>query len=132
MKNSADRGDAIEGQLAYQKEILPKEFSIGYSGDWNVTAALIAGADAWYSVLGGILPEPCLGIVRAARHGDHTEVHGLDATLARCGSFLKRSRAFALSTLSQSSSKSVPPSPHGQSSRFPLPRSTRSPKSRPV
>lgn len=82
MKNSADRGDAIEGQLAHQKEILPKGFSIGYSGDWNATAALIAGADTWYSVLGGILPEPCLAIVRAARHGDHTEVHRIDATLA--------------------------------------------------
>ena len=82
IKNSADRGDAIKGQLAHQKKIVPKGFSIGYSGDWNATEALIAGADTWYSVLGGILPDPCLRMVRAAQHGDHTEAHRIDATLA--------------------------------------------------
>ncbi|AMX98844.1 dihydrodipicolinate synthase family protein [Mesorhizobium ciceri] len=82
IKNSADRGDAIKGQLAHQKKIVPKGFSIGYSGDWNATEALIAGADTWYSVLGGILPDPCLRMVRAAQHGDHAEAHRIDATLA--------------------------------------------------
>ncbi|CAH2399163.1 dihydrodipicolinate synthase family protein [Mesorhizobium escarrei] len=82
IKNSADRGDAIKGQLAHQKKIVPKGFSIGYSGDWNATEALIAGADTWYSVLGGILPDPCLRMVRAAQHGDYTEAHRIDATLA--------------------------------------------------
>ncbi|MBZ9993986.1 dihydrodipicolinate synthase family protein [Mesorhizobium sp. BH1-1-4] len=81
VKNPTDRGDAIQGHLADQRQIVPKEFSIGYSGDWNATPAMIAGADTWYSVLGGILPEPCMGIVRAAQQGDHVQARRIDATL---------------------------------------------------
>jgi 4-hydroxy-tetrahydrodipicolinate synthase len=61
---------------------VPDGLSIGYSGDWNAAEAMIAGADTWYSVLGGILPEPCLEIVRAAQRGDAEKVRRIDATLA--------------------------------------------------
>ena len=43
---------------------------------------MIAGADTWYSVLGGLFPEICLGIVRAAQRGDAGEARRLDAELA--------------------------------------------------
>jgi 4-hydroxy-tetrahydrodipicolinate synthase len=82
IKNPTDGGYAIQGHLADQRQIVPKGFSIGYSGDWNATEAMIAGADTWYSVLGGILPEPCLRIVRAAQHGDDVEARRIDAALA--------------------------------------------------
>lgn len=59
--------DAIAPHLTAQRASLPKDFSIGYSGDWFCAEAMIAGADTWFSVLGGILPELCLNIVAAAQ-----------------------------------------------------------------
>lgn len=67
IKNPTEKSDAIEGHLAGQRSIVPEGFSIGYSGDWNATEAMLAGADTWYSVLGGILPEVCTKIVKARR-----------------------------------------------------------------
>ncbi|MEA1833179.1 dihydrodipicolinate synthase family protein [Methylobacterium durans] len=52
--------------------------SIGYSGDWGAADALLAGADAWYSVVAGLLPRLALSLVRAARAGDEAEVRRID------------------------------------------------------
>ncbi|MBV9077550.1 MAG: dihydrodipicolinate synthase family protein, partial [Methylobacteriaceae bacterium] len=49
---------------------------------WNCAEALLAGADAWYSVIGGVLPGPAAAITRAARAGDAAEARRLDARLA--------------------------------------------------
>lgn len=75
-------GEEIAANLASLRESVPSHFSVGYSGDWYTTAALIAGADAWYSVLGGILPEVCLRITRAVQSGNVEEARALDARLA--------------------------------------------------
>lgn len=58
------------------------DFAIGYSGDWGAAAALLAGADAWYSVIAGLLPVPALHLTRAGRAGDATAVAALDAAFA--------------------------------------------------
>ncbi|MFX7849343.1 dihydrodipicolinate synthase family protein, partial [Acinetobacter baumannii] len=58
-----------------------RDFSLGFSGDWKVTETLIAGADAWYSVVGGLFPEPCMAIVRAVREGKPAEARKLNAEL---------------------------------------------------
>ena len=42
---------------------------------------MIAGADASYSVLAGLFPEPYLAIVRAAQRGDAEEARRLNAML---------------------------------------------------
>ncbi|RJT41514.1 dihydrodipicolinate synthase family protein [Mesorhizobium waimense] len=81
IKNPTDGTDTINSHLAEHRRIVPEEFSIGYSGDRNCCEAMIAGADTWYSVLGGILPEPCLKIVRAAQRGDAEEARRLDRKL---------------------------------------------------
>ncbi|GLK79122.1 dihydrodipicolinate synthase family protein [Methylopila turkensis] len=57
-------------------------FAVGYSGDWGMAASMLAGADAFYSVLGGMLPQPALALVRAAQAGDAEEARRIDATLA--------------------------------------------------
>lgn len=54
------------------------EFSIGYSGDWGSSHALLAGADAWYSVVAGLLPVPALLLADAAQQGKHGEVEALN------------------------------------------------------
>lgn len=52
------------------RDQLPEGFRIGVSGDAFGAAGLNAGCDAWYSAVGGTLPEPTLRITRAARAGD--------------------------------------------------------------
>lgn len=57
--------------------------AIGYSGDWGAVDALLAGADAWYSVLAGLLPHHTLGLARAAQGGNLAEAARLEAGLQR-------------------------------------------------
>ncbi|APG93069.1 dihydrodipicolinate synthase family protein [Sinorhizobium americanum] len=81
IKNPTDKPEEIEAHLAGQRSTTPQDFSIGYSGDWNATEAIICGADTWYSVLAGIMPDICLRIVRAAQQGDMAEARRLDGLL---------------------------------------------------
>ncbi len=78
---TTDREETLR-HLAALRGAVREGFSLGYSGDWNSTEAMIAGADTWYSVLGGLFPGICLKIVKAARQGDHAGARRLDAALA--------------------------------------------------
>ncbi|NNH80797.1 dihydrodipicolinate synthase family protein [Rhizobium laguerreae] len=55
--------------------------AIGYSGDWGAAEALLSGADAWYSVIGGVLPRVALALSKAAIAGEGGEAHRLDGLL---------------------------------------------------
>ncbi len=55
--------------------------AIGYSGDWGAAEALLAGADAWYSVVAGFLPEISMQMVRAARAADRPEALRINGLL---------------------------------------------------
>lgn len=57
----------------------PRDFKIGYSGDWGAGDSLIAGGDAWYSVVAGLLPEQALALARAAMSGDIDQAGWLDS-----------------------------------------------------
>ncbi|QDM18125.1 dihydrodipicolinate synthase family protein [Tardiphaga sp. vice352] len=63
------------------RDAVPSGFSIGYSGDWNATEALLAGGDAWYCVAAGLFPKACLAIVHAVQTGDVAEARRLNAEL---------------------------------------------------
>ncbi|WP_323014498.1 dihydrodipicolinate synthase family protein [Devosia sp.] len=82
IKNPAWTAQDAPGLLARQRALVPAGFSIGCSGDWLASETMIAGADAWYSVLGGLFPHICLKIIRAARDGQADEARRLDAELA--------------------------------------------------
>jgi len=69
---------AFKAELDRLRRGTPGDFAIGYSGDWGAADALLAGANAWYSVIGGLLPEPALKLVRAAQAGDAAEVRRID------------------------------------------------------
>jgi 4-hydroxy-tetrahydrodipicolinate synthase len=60
---------AAREHVAGIRRVLPEGVTIGVSGDAFAAAGLDAGCDAWYSVLGGALPEPALRIIRAAQNG---------------------------------------------------------------
>jgi 4-hydroxy-tetrahydrodipicolinate synthase len=59
----------------------PEGFSVGFSVDMNATEAMIAGGDAWYSVLGGLFPAPVVAIRRAVAAGDFEAARRLDRAL---------------------------------------------------
>lgn len=67
--------------IAALREAVPAGFPIGFSGDWNVTEALIAGGAAWFSVAGGLFPRTCLAIVRAVAAGETERARALNAEL---------------------------------------------------
>lgn len=56
-------------RVAAIRAAIPKHVTIGVSGDASAATGLNAGCDAWYSVIGGILPTCALAIARAAQEG---------------------------------------------------------------
>jgi len=81
VKNPAPTGDQAGREISDLRARVPPGFSLGYSGDWRATEALIAGGDAWYSVLAGLFPKPCLDLVSAVDRGDVDEARRLDRQL---------------------------------------------------
>jgi 4-hydroxy-tetrahydrodipicolinate synthase len=81
VKNPAPTGELAKQDIAGLRALLPPDFSLGYSGDWRAAEALIAGGDAWYSVLAGLFPRPCVDLIRAVERGDIEEARRLDRTL---------------------------------------------------
>jgi 4-hydroxy-tetrahydrodipicolinate synthase len=69
----------VTDDFAALKNHLPADFVIGYSGDWGCAGALLAGAQTWYSVVGGILPDSAMRLTQAALAGDATLTAKLNA-----------------------------------------------------
>lgn len=84
----------FEGEMARLRAKTPREFSIGYSGDWGAAAALLSGCDAWYSVIAGLLPSEALALTRAAQAGDASEVQRLDQALQPLWNLFKEFGSF--------------------------------------
>lgn len=60
--------DEAPTRIAALRSALPEGLALGVSGDQFAAGGLNAGADVWFSVIGGLLPEECLAITRAAGH----------------------------------------------------------------
>lgn len=69
-------------QVELIRAVVPERVSIGISGDASAANGLIAGCDAWYSVIGGTLPAIALEITRAAQRGDAHEARAASERLA--------------------------------------------------
>ncbi|KQP24221.1 dihydrodipicolinate synthase family protein [Methylobacterium sp. Leaf100] len=89
VKSPACAPPEITAHLQGLREAVTAGFSLGYSGDWNTVEALLAGADTWYSVMGGLFPQTAMAIVRAIRTGDHTAARELDVRLQPLWSLFK-------------------------------------------
>lgn len=77
-------------ELARLRAVVPADFAIGYSGDWGAAPALLAGADGFFSVAAGLLPEPFLRLGRAAMAGDAAAAARLDDALAPLWDLFRR------------------------------------------
>lgn len=71
----------MDADLAHLRGALSDDFQIGYSGDWGCSQAMLAGADCWFSVVGGILPELTVKLANAAAAGETGTVERLEARL---------------------------------------------------
>lgn len=84
------------GEIAQLRDRMPTGFSIGYSGDWGAGAALLAGADAFYSVAAGTWPATMLRLVRAAQAGNAAETARIDAILAPMWALFREASSFRI------------------------------------
>ncbi|QZY52339.1 dihydrodipicolinate synthase family protein [Leucobacter tenebrionis] len=74
--------DAARARVAEIRRVVPAHVTIGVSGDAFAATGLNAGCDAWYSVIGGTLPDPALAITRAAQQGRASEAAAESERLA--------------------------------------------------
>jgi 4-hydroxy-tetrahydrodipicolinate synthase len=82
VKNPAPAPAEAKSKVGALRARLPADFAVGYSGDWHSADAVLVGGVAWYSVIGGLLPQPSLALMRAAQLGDAAEVRRLDTAFA--------------------------------------------------
>ena len=92
-------GDVV-GEIARLREHTPSGFSVGYSGDWGLGSSMLAGSDAFYSALAGVLPAPMLRLMRAAQAGETDEVARLEWRSRRRGGSSERMAGCGSSTRS--------------------------------
>ena len=81
-------GRDLAGDLAAFRQAAPR-LSIGYSGDWGCKDALLAGADCWYSVVGGLFPRQAAALAAAAINRDVEQSDRLDAAFADLWTLLR-------------------------------------------
>jgi 4-hydroxy-tetrahydrodipicolinate synthase len=75
----APQGKFTEQIVRLRAEV-PTNFCLGYSGDSSISGALEAGADAWYSVLAGTLPDAAIALWKA--RNDTDKLTALNAELS--------------------------------------------------
>jgi 4-hydroxy-tetrahydrodipicolinate synthase len=81
LKSPAPGRPDVAAHLRGLRETVPEGFSLGYSVDWNAVESLLAGGDAWYSVMAGLFPRTASAIVRAVRDGDADAARALNDRL---------------------------------------------------
>ncbi len=79
VKNPSPTSVLSASSLAEMRADVPEDFVLGFSGDANIANVLPAGADAWYSVIAGTLPELALDLWAA-----RTEPEKLGLLNAQC------------------------------------------------
>lgn len=88
VKTGAPEPSVAAAHLSELRNVTPDGFSLGYSGDWHSVETLIAGADAWYSVVAGLFAKTSMALVHAAK-SDATEARRLNARLEPLWSLFK-------------------------------------------
>jgi len=81
VKMPPSQGSDYPGEIGRLRAGSEAGLAIGYSGDWIAAPALLAGADAWFSVVAGLLPATALRLTRAGMAGQESEAAAADAAL---------------------------------------------------
>lgn len=78
------------GNFASDLNALPDALEVGYSGDWDMTDALLAGARSFHSAIAGTLPAPLVALANACWSGDAGAARQQDAALTPLWDICKR------------------------------------------
>jgi 4-hydroxy-tetrahydrodipicolinate synthase len=62
--------DSAKARVERLRALIPAHVTIGVSGDASAARGLLAGCDAWYSVIAGLYPKISLAITRDAQAGN--------------------------------------------------------------
>ncbi len=89
VKSPAPEPPAVAAHLAELRGLVREGFSLGYSGDRNSVEALIAGGDAWYSVVSGLFPRIGMALASAAQGGNAAEARRLSTSLEPLWALMK-------------------------------------------
>ncbi len=81
VKNPSPAASAVPDLLRELRATTPESFSLGFSVDANATEAMLAGGDAWYSVVGGLFPGLAMQILAAVKDADASEARRLNERL---------------------------------------------------
>src|SRR5690606_35959833 len=73
--------EAARQRVGLIRDAIPLDVSIGVSGDAFAATGLVAGCDAWFSAIGGTLPQQALEITRAVQRGDAATAFAASRTL---------------------------------------------------
>ncbi len=79
----------IAADLAAYRQAAPR-LKIGYSADWGCKDALMAGADGFYSVAGGLFPARMAALAEAAKAGDRETAERLDQAFSSLWTLFRR------------------------------------------
>ncbi|MGD7651462.1 dihydrodipicolinate synthase family protein, partial [Ralstonia pseudosolanacearum] len=71
-----------KARVARLRALIPSDVTIGISGDPAAATGLLAGCEAWYSVIGGLYPELALALTRAAQVRDAEQAQARSDVLA--------------------------------------------------
>lgn len=74
--------EAARVRVSGVRAVIPEHVGIGVSGDAVGARGVLAGCDAWYSALAGVLPEVVVPLHRAAVSGDELAVRRAGVQLA--------------------------------------------------
>ncbi len=81
VKTPAPSAERARVRIATLRRLAPPGFVVGFSVDQGAGEAMIAGADAWHSVLAGLYPAPLVAFRRAVAAADLEEARRLNALL---------------------------------------------------
>ena len=99
LKTGAPQAAEITATLATLRAGVSANFSVGFAIDWNAADALLAGGDAWYSVLAGVYPRTFVRLARAAMARDAVETGRLNERLAPLWRLCREYTSFRLAHL---------------------------------
>nr|QQZ51776.1 dihydrodipicolinate synthase family protein [Phenylobacterium glaciei] len=98
----------VGADLARLRAATAEDFKIGYSADWGTAPALLAGADAFYSGVAGILPAPMVALAGARGVARRRKPPGWTRRSSPCGPCAGRTAACGSATPSARCSSSPP------------------------
>ena len=68
-------------EIASLRGEVPDDFALGYSADWGVVPAMQAGADVFFSAVGGVLPKTLKTLADAAQANDTERLKQLEPAI---------------------------------------------------